>query len=85
MSNPIAWYSPATGLLISDGQYILMRERESQLPADLTALTWDSEIQVYQRLFAECQQQLQDTICALESAREELKQIAADLNLNLVQ
>lgn len=81
MSNAIAWYSPATGLLISEGEYVVRKQMAAQLPEDLTALTWERESERYQQLFAECQQQLQETICALESAREELKQIAVDLGL----
>ncbi len=79
MTNAIAWYSPATGLLISDGEYVVRKVTSGQFPADLTALTWKSEAERFQQLFAASQQQLQDSICALESAKEELKQLAFDL------
>lgn len=80
MSAPvIAWYSPATGLVMSEGEYIVRQQQKTNLPADITPLTWLSEARHYEQLFAQCQQQLQDNICALESAREELKKIMSEM------
>lgn len=79
MSRAVAWYSPATGLLITEGEYILRQVSAAQFPADLTPLVWEREVEEYQRLFAECQQHLENTTCALESAKAELQKIMAEV------
>lgn len=75
----IAWYSPATGLVMSEGEYIVRSKCGAVFPPDITPLTWLSEVRHYEQLFAQCQQQLQDNICALESSREELKKIMSEM------
>jgi hypothetical protein len=64
---------------MTEGEYIWRQANAAQFPADLTPLIWESEIETYHRLFADCQKQLQDTICALESAKAELQKIMAEV------
>lgn len=75
----IAWYSRATGLLLSEGEYIIRRHTGGVMPEDITPLTWLSEVRHYEQLIASCQQQLDDNICALESAKEELKSMLQEM------
>lgn len=80
MSAPVvAWYSPATGIVMSEGEYIVRRQQRVHLPEDITPLTWLSEVRHYEQLFAQCHQQLQDNICALESSKEELKKLMSEM------